>query len=204
MVREVENNIKVYDACASEISDFSFPRLPQYQLNQFISNLSKNAKVLDVGCGCGRDVSYLMEEQYDVIGVDLSKGMINEAKKRVEGGNFILMDMLDLKFDKESFDGIWCMASLDHIPKDIVPGVVGKLYDLLSDKGVLYLSVPEGEDEGTVDYEKSGNMSRFCAHYNQEELKALLKAAGFNILTIFTEDDDVSWINVLCKKVTLQ
>lgn len=203
MVKEVEQNIKLYDACASEIAEFSFPRLLQYQLNQFISSLPRNAKILDVGCGCGRDVNYFLEEHLDPVGIDLSNNILDEARRRVETGNFVLMDMLDIKFDHDFFDGIWCMSSLDHIPKNLSSDVIKKFYDLLVDGGILYVSVPEGEGEKVINFDKSGNMPRFCAYYDQNEIESMLKSKGFSILTTFTEeDDDATWINLFCKKTT--
>lgn len=201
MDKRVEDTVKVYDQFAKDFADFNFPRVLQYQLNQFISCLPKNAKILDVACGAGRDVQYFLEEGYNAVGIDLSKGMIEQAKNRVSGGSFIQMDMLDLKFDTEEFDAVWCMNSLLHIPKDIVMNALKNFHKVLKPNGVLFLAVQEGEGEKFVRFEKSGNMPRFFAFYQQPEIENMLEEAGFIISSSYNEDDEeVSWINILAKK----
>jgi ubiquinone/menaquinone biosynthesis C-methylase UbiE len=202
MDKRIEDTIKVYDQFAKDFANFTFPRILQYQISQFLSHLPKHAKILDVACGAGRDVQYFMEEGYDPVGIDASKGMINEAKSRVVDGNFKQMDMLNLEFDENSFDAVWCMNSLLHIPKDLVLNALKNFFKVLKPSGVLFLAVQEGEGERFVNFEKSGNLPRFFAFYNQAELENLLEEAGFTIVTSYNEEDEeVSWINVLAKKI---
>ncbi len=94
------------------------------QYKDFIK-LCKGRKILDAGSGPGRDTRYFLRKGYDVVSIDKSQGMLDEAKLRVPNGNFIKMDMSNLKFAPKSFDGIWCCASLLHIKKSKAPKVIG-------------------------------------------------------------------------------
>ena len=200
---ENEKNTKeVYDKIASSYAESTFPQLLQYQLTQFIGYLPEKSKILDAGCGSGKDVKFFIEEKFDVTGIDFSKAMIEEAKKRVEQGNFQTMDMSELKFDKQSFGGVWCCNSLMHIPKYNVSNVLKGFHDVLKDEGILFVTVTMGEGEKIIHYEKSLNLPKFFSFYKPAEIKKLLEDAGFKILESFNEEDDeFSWINLFCKKI---
>jgi ubiquinone/menaquinone biosynthesis C-methylase UbiE len=61
-------------------------------------------RVLDIGCGCGRTSLFLKRMGHSITGIDLVPEMIEEARKLVEGVDFIVMDACDLLFPNESFD----------------------------------------------------------------------------------------------------
>jgi len=201
MGEELEKTYEVYSKYAKEYAETTFPNLLQYQLTQFTSYLEKGAKIIDVGCGSGKDVDYLTEEGFEVVGIDYSKEMIDEAKERVPNGNFVVQDMAKLEFDDKTFDGVWCCASILHIPKENVFDILKGFNRVLKPEGVMYLAVIEGEGERMVEFPQSKNMPRFFAFYKQREIEELLEGAGFKILTAYTEEDDNhTWINVFCKK----
>src|SRR3989344_6767266 len=56
-------------------------KLLQFQLTEFVSMIPKGAKILDAGCGTGRDSKYLKEDGLEVVSIDLADGMIKEAKE---------------------------------------------------------------------------------------------------------------------------
>ena len=108
--------IRTYNKIAKIYSKFTFHRLNQYQINKFISMLPKKAKVLDAGCGSGRDSQYFKEYEMDVSAIDAAENMVKEAKKNVKGVKFKKMDMAKTDFKDGNFDGIWASASLRLLP----------------------------------------------------------------------------------------
>ena len=195
----MEKTIETYNKHAKQYAVYSFTRISQYELIQFISFL-KGKKVLDAGCGAGRDTEYFREEGFDAIGIDASEGLINEAKDRV-GNNFRVMDMRKLEFDDSSFDGIWCCASIFHIPKNELKVVLKEFYRTLKDKGILYIAVKEGEGEKIVKDMKVNNEPRYYAFYKQPELESELRNVGFEIINGYSEEiEGVVWLNVFVKK----
>lgn len=193
--------IKVYEKIAKSYAEYTFDKILQYQLTQFTTFLPKKAKILDIGSGSGRDVQYLMEEGHEVVGIDLSKNLIKEAKKRVPKGKFYQMDMLEMKFCDETFDGIWCHATLCHILKLDAPKALKEMFRILKPDGVLYIGLREGEGEKMICYLKSGNLPKFFAFYTQIELEEMIMNAGFDILNSYSERDEQSaWINTFARK----
>ena len=88
------------------------------ELEKFSSYLSENAHVLDVGCGAGIPTAkFLIKKGFDVSGIDLSEKMLELARKNVPAARFIKMDMNDLKFEENTFDGITSLYTLFHVSK---------------------------------------------------------------------------------------
>ena len=131
---------------------YKFPKLLQFQLNKFISLLI-GKKILDAGCGPGRDLLYFKEEGLDVTGIDISKGMLRECRRRTNIMG-LEMDMRKMTFPENIFDGIWCMASFSDIPKEDSSKVIDEFYRILKRGGAIYLAVKEGEGVEVVKKEK--------------------------------------------------
>ncbi len=100
----------------------------------------KNEKVLDVGCGSGRFAEYLKHISYT--GVDFSKNLINEAKKRFPNQKFIVGDVLSLAFKDNSFDKIYSIAVLHQIPKEEYRvKALSEIKRVLKEDGFAYITV---------------------------------------------------------------
>ncbi|TET91338.1 MAG: class I SAM-dependent methyltransferase [Methanomassiliicoccales archaeon] len=199
----VELTIKSYDECAEEYSRFHSEKSFRKRLETFIALLPDRALVVDIGCGCGRDTEYLMEHGINAMGIDLSEGMIEQARKYVPNATFHQMDMRRLEFENSSVGGILAMASVLHIPKEQMAGLLTELRRVLRFDGLLFVSVMAGTGERIV--EKSvaveGMGPRFFAFYNIEELKDLLGLAGFRVERTFMDEDiGVDWLNVYSRK----
>ena len=72
------------------------------------------------------------DKNFEVIGVDLSKKMIEVARKKVKNAKFHVMNIRKLDFNHNSFDGIWASASFIHIPKLVNYFELSVLYILCS------------------------------------------------------------------------
>lgn len=83
---------------------------------QYVSQFTKDAEVLDVGCGTGYGSSFLGRNAARVVGIDLSKAAINEAFRLHPEGEFIQMDAEVLHFPDQSFDVIISTENLEHLP----------------------------------------------------------------------------------------
>lgn len=114
----------------------------------FTKNLAPGARVLDAGCGSGRDAKAFLEMGYQVEAFDASPAMVELARKHT-GLPVQLMAFADVEW-KEEFDGIWCCASLLHVPAVELPGVMRRLADALKPGGVWYVSFKYGDGEREV------------------------------------------------------
>jgi len=200
----IKKTIETYNEIAKIYADYTFNCVLQYYLNELISLVPKNARVLDVGCGSGRDVQYFLEYNLSPIGIDISHEMINEAKTRVPTGDFKKMDMRNLKFKENTFDAIWACASLYHITRKELPSVLQDFNKLLKDKGLLFISVKEGDGSKIIRKEKYKDLPRLFVYYNKSEIEKLINENGFSIIKSKIEkgSEKTNWITILCRKET--
>lgn len=201
MKQEIKKALETYNKIAKIYVKYTADKLLQFQLNKFISLVPKKAKVLDIGCGGGRDVAYFLEENLDAFGIDTSNEILKEAKALAKKDVFKKMDMLSLKFKENTFDGLWVVASLFHLTKKDSPTALKEFFRVLKPGGIIYISVKEGQGEKVIMQEKYNNLPRFFAFYSQQELENLLKENSFKILSSTVNDDQgAKWVEVFAKK----
>jgi SAM-dependent methyltransferase len=166
--------VESYDKNALKFSE-KFKRLSDVnrraEFGRFIG-LIPGKRMLDLGCGAGDHAKYFSGMGLDVTCVDISEQMVKLCKEK--GLNALVMDIEDLKFKGNEFDGIWAVTSLLHIPKSKLPKVVDKLHEILAPNGILYVCVKKGDGEGMVKDEDSDS-KRFFAFWKNEELSNLFR-----------------------------
>ena len=214
-VKEIKNNKNSNDAknITIETYDKSFKSYKELTKNKhaaemskdFIKLLKKNSLILDLGCGPGRDAKIFSNNGFKVIGIDLSKKMINECKKNVKNADFYLMDICDLKFKNNYFDGIWASASLLHVPKKEILKALKESYRVLKKEGIMYVSVKKGKGETLKPDERYHGLKKFWAFYSEKEIKQKLIKAGFKIIDLKIKEKYGSYqtnpyIRIICKK----
>lgn len=175
--------------------------------DKFIELMNNRGLVLDVGCGSGVKSKYLINKGLKVVGIDIAEKMVEIAKKEVTGGEFIVMDLLDVDKLPYTFDGIFMQAVLLHIPKKDVKEVLNKLVNKLKNGGFLYIAVKEkrlggAEEEVKIDNDYGYNYERFFSYFTTEELNRYLENLGFKI--VFTQTHtggrSTNWISIIGKK----
>ena len=166
---------------------------------EFVNLFSKGSKILDLGCGSGRDSLQFVKLGYDVTAVDGSLELAKRATKLL-GKEVIVSSFEELQLE-DKYDGIWACASLLHLDNNALRDVLNKLYDNLNDSGIFYMSFKYGTSEFIDENNRYFNM------FTEERLiKFIEENTKYNILQINGADDsldrinEVKWINVLCKK----
>jgi SAM-dependent methyltransferase len=110
-----------YDASASDYAKNTENFHPEEDAQKFIYSLPPHAKIIDIGCGPGRDAKTFSDYGLDVVGVDFSTNMVEIAKQSVPNGSFYTIDMEAIAFPSETFDGVWANCALLHVPKKNIP-----------------------------------------------------------------------------------
>src|SRR6056297_2319217 len=110
----------------------------KYWQDRFLSYLKPRGRVLDAGCGSGRDSKYFINNNMEVVSFDASIKMCEYASKYI-GDEVKCMRFEDIDYINE-FDGIWACASLIHVRKKDMKSILLKLKDALKDNGILYAS----------------------------------------------------------------
>jgi ubiquinone/menaquinone biosynthesis C-methylase UbiE len=143
----------------------------------FISEL-RGERILDAGCGTGRDTDYLARKGFDPIGIDIASGAIELAKK-TKKGKYLVMDMRELEFEENSFDGVCCVASIFFMPKSEIESTLESFAEILKEKGVLHVSFKIGN--GSRIKEKRGGKIREY-HFTEEEITTMIESSNFKII----------------------
>jgi superfamily II DNA or RNA helicase/SAM-dependent methyltransferase/SOS-response transcriptional repressor LexA len=119
---------------------------PVYQ--RFLAHLKPRAHILDAGCGSGRDAKAFAEAGYQVTAFDASAKLARLAT--IHCGFEVAVRRFDDVEEVSAFDGIWCCASLLHVPMAALPSTLQRLWHALRPGGALYVSFKNGSGERVV------------------------------------------------------
>lgn len=166
--------------------------------NLFLSYLKPGDKILDLGCGAGRDTKYFLQKGFDVHAVDGSDELVIRASA------YTGIQVRQMLFDELDFinkyDGIWACASLLHLPYTQLTPMLDKIARALKERGIFYASFKYGEFEG----ERNG---RYFTDLNEERFKQLLyDNERFCVENVWVTGDarsekgDEKWLNMILIK----
>ncbi|MGB5997390.1 MAG: class I SAM-dependent methyltransferase, partial [Marinomonas sp.] len=158
--------------------------------------------ILDAGCGSARDAAYFKQQGFTVSAFDASEELAALASQHlqqtVEVNTFQQLDRVN------QYDGIWCCASLLHVPKNELPNVFIRLQNALKPNGVLYVSFKYGTTERV-------DNGREFTDLNETALTSLIDACPqLNLIKHWQSSDQrpgresESWLNALIKAVPEQ
>lgn len=163
----------------------------------FESYVPAGGKILDLGCGSGRDTRHFAEAGYDVVAIDGSKTLCVEATK------YTGIDVRCMRFDEieevEAYDAVFACASLLHVPANELPEIICKVRNAIKPGGVLYASFKYGDYAGERD-------GRYFHDMNEDSVMELFSCVrGFDIERMWQSHDvrrdrDAYWINVIAMR----
>lgn len=166
---------------------------------EFIPYLPTKARIIDAGCGSGRDTLYFLNQGHDVIAFDASKELVTLAEKhtnhRIQHSTF-----LSFTTEQNSQDGIWACASLLHVPMNELVQTFLHLSQFLKTGGIFYCSFKYGNDE----VERNG---RRFTNLNEILLDQLLSTLPLSIQKSWITEDlrsdraDEKWLNAVLFKL---
>ncbi|GGX57600.1 class I SAM-dependent methyltransferase [Saccharospirillum salsuginis] len=197
----IDDTIRYYDENATRFTERSLEENVDDALSRFTSHLVDGTRVLEAGCGAGRDIEYFMSKGFEVEAFDASIEMCNIARERTG------IDVKHQRFDEynpngKTFNGIWASASLLHVPFENLISIYNKLISTLDEGGVFYASYKYGSEDKIS--EKSG---RFFIHMNEERFKRLMDSIpNVKIAHLWASHDNRAhrqhdkWMKTIIKK----
>ncbi len=177
-------------------------------LSAFAALLPAGARVLDWGCGSGRDSRALRRLGFDVTSVDASSSMAEAALAAT--GTTVRVERFDELDEAGAYDGIWACASLLHVRPEGLPDVLARAARALGEKGVLYCSFKRGATCGRRDGRDfrngdSHDDGRWFTDLEADALAGLLEPR-FDVVRMWESPDvrpgrgDEPWLNCLATR----
>ncbi len=132
-------------------------------------------RILDLGCGPGRDLKALASLGHIAVGLEGSKRFAAMARQ-YSHCEVLEQDLLRLDLPKENCDGVFANAVLFHVPSQELPRVLGQLRSTLKPRGVLFSSNPHGNNE------EGWTRGRYGAFHDWDTWRRFMTEAGFEEL----------------------
>ena len=165
--------------------------------DRFLKYLHPGARILDAGCGSGRDIIAFQRAGYAVDAFDASAELCKIATER--SGIYVKNRRFEEITGEEKYDGIWACASLLHVRREDLADVLSRIYGLLRSQGTLYVSFKYGSGECVKD-------GRYFHYLSDNECRSVLERAGFSVEELFMSSDvrpdrmDEKWVNAIAIK----
>ncbi len=169
--------------------------------------LSAKARILEIGCGSGRDAAFLVAKGYDVTAVEASAQMMEVAQHlypelagRITLASVPLRDS-DRLFSRQ-FSAVVCIGTIIHVPDQYLFEFASQIRDLVVPDGILFLS---GSIRNLPSQENRDEHGRLIIERVPEEIQLLFERLGFQLLTRVHNDDALGrpakWFSLVMQKV---
>ena len=175
----------LYDSRAGEYAEKtrSFRHFPglRAEVDRFVAQTHSPRRVIDVGCGAGRDSRYLLELGCSVVALDLSIEMLSATSTCCGPGErlrLVQADMSRAPFSDACFDGAWVCASLLHLPSPYLLRTLDELRRILVPGAIAAISMKSGHGEGWQ-VSRSLDQVRWFTLVDPADFAALMRARGF-------------------------
>ncbi|HLC65259.1 MAG TPA: class I SAM-dependent methyltransferase [Candidatus Nanoarchaeia archaeon] len=147
------------------------------QIDRFVKKLKGN-RVLDAGCGGGRDIKEFIKRGIKVDGIDYSRETIKRCRKVFPQVKFYVGDLRKMNLPNREYDGVWACASILNLKKKDIPKALSEFKRVLKKGGKLFVSVKGGKGERLI-RDQAGE--RFFSFFSSGEIKGLLEKSGFKV-----------------------
>ncbi len=175
-------------------------QFPWEDFARFLPYYKPSFKVLDLGCGNGRLLTFLDQHGYtSYLGVDQSEALLEHAKKLHPKNQFKVCDITDLEGIDEKYDVIFAIASFHHIPPEWQLHCLKSWHSKLKPGGYLFMLNwnlfqpnfwrhwpralfirPFGWRGLLIPWGKT--IKRYYYAFTKRSLRSLLKKSGFELL----------------------
>lgn len=172
---------EAYDARAAWRDQLAKEPWKLVERQAFRERLAPGARLLEIGAGTGHDSAYFQTEGFAVVAADLSPAMVEHC--RAKGIEAHVMDFLHLTFPEESFDAVYALNCLLHVPNRDLPAVLATVRAVLRPGGLFFIGV-YGANESTEGIHDTDEHvpQRFFSRRTNEQLLGFAAGARFEVV----------------------
>lgn len=199
---ETNNNLTIesYDGHLQEYIDSTPQEVSgsvKEWLDQTFSGIAKNARILELGSGFGRDAAYLQAQGYVVECSDATPAFVGLLRQR--GFNVRQLNALTDEIPS-GVDVVLANAVLLHFTRDEVAHVASKVHKALKPGGTFAFSLKQGEGEGWS--EAKLGVPRFFCYWDPHPIRNVLNVNGFKKVDILDNrsTEHATWLQIIAKK----
>ena len=196
--KQEEKTLLYYNAHAEDFAHSTLDIPFSSVQDRFLSLVPEGGRILDFGCGSGRDTRYFLSRGFKVDATDGSPKMADIAGRNT-GIPVQCLRFQDLAVQNR-YDGIWACASILHVPEEELPEVLLRMSRAAKPQGILYISFKYGTFSG----ERNG---RFFTDLDEEKLsRLLLLRPELSLCSLWISSDarpersEEKWLNALLQK----
>jgi len=185
--------------CVARWNQRRHRRLPL--LADWLTRLSADARLLDLGCGGGQDAGDLQRQGYRVVGLDRTSALLSAGRRRYPSLPLVRADLRHLPFQAMSFDGLWAAASLMHLPKPVARRILTDLCRLVRPGGLFAATMTHGVKSRLVT--DGWVPGRYFARWRKDEFARAVRRAGWLILelkVVTNRERKGRWVNLLAQR----
>ena len=146
--------------------------------------LNKNSEILEIGCGHGRQLTYFMDHYKNVYGIDVSKTVIEIARKNCSNAIIRTYDGVNIPYSDNTFDFVTSVFVLQHMKKEQAKILLEESLRVLKEGGYFLHEFAGGihiAGKGKENFQSIGQEGIYNNSYTFEEIKKLFKELNLNV-----------------------
>lgn len=159
--------------------------------------------LLEIGAGTGKDSHYFSELGLNTFSIDISPEMVKLIKNK--GLNAEVMSFESLDFQDNSYESIWAMNCLLHVPKENIRDVLKEIKRVLKPSGLFYMGVYGGENFEGVWEGDTYKPKRFFSFFEEESIKELVSELfsieSFNVVPAEVKGGEFDFQSIILRKL---
>lgn len=167
--------------------------------SRFLKYIPAGGRIMDLGCGSGRDVKWFCDHGYEAYGLDASRELVSRASDEYDIPVFT--GLIEEWTTSTQFDGVWCCASLMHLDDSALEQFFVNLKYNLKPGGVVFMSVKTGIQTGLDE------QGRYLRDFTEGDVHEIINQhSKLEVREIwYTEDklarDTFRWMNVIIENI---
>ncbi len=194
-------NIQTYNNSARALAEYFKgigPRISDIELGLSLAGKNDESRVVEIGCGDGRDAVEIVKRSSWYEGFDPSKELLGIAQSHLPETSFVIADALTYNYP-QNVDVIFAFASLLHVDKTDMPKVFDKVNQSLKTGGIFYISLKE-RNKYAEEVKNDEYGARMFYYYNADLIKELASDLFATAHESHQKIGNTDWFTIVLKK----